>query len=98
MKQFGKKSTMFFPSEGKKKRITKKNDADTKLLLHGTNPNDYPWSAYSAIRAFGEFAKSLIKCRLIDGDKWHTVEFYMRKDGDGVLLDSIRVSNTIRKR
>lgn len=65
-----------------------------KLVLHGINPT---YDMYDiVVNDFGNLGKALINKGVVKGDNWHTVQFYVRKNGDGILLDEIKVSNIKR--
>ena len=72
----------------------KNTDNDIKPLLYGVDPSQYPFDVVTL--AFGKLGKELIDQKIVTGNKWHTVEFYVKKDGKGLLLDEIRVSNIKR--
>ena len=77
-----------------KKKQVKRPEDTTKLILHGIKTSHLPRLAW--LEGFEILGKALINhYGIVEGENWH-VEFYIKKDGDGMLLDEIRVSNIKR--
>ena len=47
-------------------------------------------------RAFGDLTKVLIEEKVLQGNKWHTVDYYARKHKKGYLITELRISSIKR--